>query len=119
MADRKHRALAGLSMGAGLALNTGLTNSTEFAWVGAFSGSGTRRLSDRAKLDLALSVRQPQFLWLSVGDRDGLMRETMVDTGTFLTERRVPYVFCINAGGHEPKVWMNDLYYFAPRLFRK
>ncbi len=108
LTDREHRALAGLSMGAGAALATGLTNSDKFAWVGAFSGAGRRWSEPRQNLRL---------LWLSVGDRDNLMGSGMVAADAFLTEKKIPHVFRINAGGHEPKVWMNDLYHFAPLLF--
>src|SRR5690606_19420156 len=38
LADREHRAIAGLSMGAGQALQIGLSNPGVFAYVGAFSG---------------------------------------------------------------------------------
>ena len=106
---REHRALAGLSMGAGTALATALANSDKFAWVGAFSGAGRRWSEPREKLRL---------LWLSVGDRDGMMAGGMVAADTFLTGKEVPHSFHINSGGHEPKVWMNDLYYFTPLLFR-
>lgn len=118
VADRDHRALAGLSMGAGLAFSTGLMNSDKFAWVGAFSGGSTRRLADSSRLDLTSPERQLRLLWLSVGDQDALMGSGMVAADAFLTERKIPHVFRINSGGHEPKVWMNDLYHFAPRLFR-
>ena len=37
LADREHRALAGLSMGGGQSLNFGLGHLDTFAWVGAFS----------------------------------------------------------------------------------
>ena len=40
IADRDHRAIAGLSMGAGQALQIGLNNLDRFAYVGAFSGGG-------------------------------------------------------------------------------
>lgn len=118
LADREHRALAGLSMGAGLALSTGLMNPDKFAWVGAFSGGSTRRLADSSRLDLASPGRQLQVLWLSVGDRDNLMGSRMAAADAFLTEKNIRHVFRINAGGHEPKVWMTDLYHFAPMLFQ-
>src|ERR1039458_10315336 len=35
--DRSHRALAGLSMGGGQALQIGLTHLDQFAWIGSFS----------------------------------------------------------------------------------
>jgi hypothetical protein len=38
MADREHRAIAGLSMGAGQALQIGLGNLDRFAYVAGFSG---------------------------------------------------------------------------------
>src|SRR6185369_11847167 len=40
VADKKHRAIAGLSMGAGQALRIGLTHPDTFSAVGAFSGVG-------------------------------------------------------------------------------
>lgn len=106
---REHRALAGLSMGAGTALATALANSDKFAWVGAFSGAGRRWSEPRQKFRL---------LWLSVGDRDVMMAGGMVAAAAFLTGKEVPHDFHINSGGHEPKVWMNDLYYFTPLLFK-
>ncbi|HBL71823.1 MAG TPA: esterase, partial [Bacteroidales bacterium] len=39
IADREHRAIAGLSMGGGQSLNFGLGNLDVFAWVGGFSSA--------------------------------------------------------------------------------
>src|SRR5882757_11344386 len=39
LADREHRAIAGLSMGGGQSLNFGLGNLDKFAWVGGFSSA--------------------------------------------------------------------------------
>jgi enterochelin esterase-like enzyme len=109
LTGREHRAIAGLSMGAGVALSTGIANSDKFAWVGAFSGAGRRWSEPREELRL---------LWLSVGDRDSLMGSGVVAADAFFTNKKVVHKFHINSGGHEPKVWMNDLYHFAPLLFR-
>lgn len=117
LADREHRALAGLSMGAGVTFSTGLMHIDQFAWIGAFSGGSTRRL-EGTSLDLKSKERQPRLLWLSVGDQDGMMAGGMVAADAFLQGKNIPHEFHINAGGHEPKVWMNDLYYFAPLLFK-
>jgi hypothetical protein len=38
-ADREHRAIAGLSMGGGQALQIGLTNLDKFAHIGGFSAA--------------------------------------------------------------------------------
>ena len=118
LAGREYRAIAGLSMGAGVALGTGLTNPDKFAWIGAFSGGSPRRLVNDPGLDLASPGREPRLLWLSVGDRDNMMAGGMAATDAFLTEKNISHVFRINSGGHEPKVWMNDLHYFAPLLFQ-
>ena len=40
MSDRDHRAIAGLSMGAGQALQIGLTHLDTFSAIGGFSGGG-------------------------------------------------------------------------------
>src|ERR671936_2052724 len=42
VADREHRAIAGLSMGAGQALRIGLTHLDTFSVVGAFSGGASK-----------------------------------------------------------------------------
>lgn len=117
--DRQHRAIAGVSMGGSVAFSTGLMNADSFAWVGAFSGASTRRLSATSRLDVTASGRALRLLWLSVGDQDNVTGSGMVAADAFLKERNIPHLFRINTGGHEPKVWMNDLYYFAPRLFRQ
>ena len=44
IADREHRALAGLSMGGGQSLNFGLGHLETFAWVGGFSSARIRSL---------------------------------------------------------------------------
>lgn len=109
LADRDLRALAGVSMGGAAALTTGLANADQFAWIGAFSGAGRCWSEPREKLHL---------LWLSVGHQDTMASAGMVSAAAFFTEKNVPHQFHINAGGHAPKVWMNDLYHFAPLLFR-
>ncbi len=115
---REHRALAGLSMGAGVAFSTGLRNSDQFAWIGAFSGSGSTRRLENMRMDLKSKEREPSLIWLSVGDRDELMAGGMVAAAAFLKAKAIPHEFRIHSGGHEPKVWMSDLYHFAPLLFK-
>ena len=47
--DRDHRAIAGLSMGAGQAVQIGLANLDKFAYIGAFSGGGAGRRGNQAR----------------------------------------------------------------------
>ncbi len=44
--NREHRAIAGLSMGGGQALNFGLGNLDKFAWIGAFSVAPNTKKSE-------------------------------------------------------------------------
>jgi len=117
-ADRESRAIAGLSMGGGQALNFGLGNLDTFAWVGGFSSApNTRRPADLIQ-DRAEAARQLRLLYVSCGDKDGLMR---ISEGVhaMLDEKKVTHVWRVIPGGaHDFRVWKSDLYHFAQLLFR-
>ncbi len=108
----ENRAIAGLSMGGGQALNIGLKHLDTFAWVGGFSsaifGGGSLVPADGKGLRL---------LWLSCGDADGLMNSSKA-FHTSLEEKKVPHVWHVDSGKHEWPVWKNDLYLLALMLFR-
>jgi enterochelin esterase-like enzyme len=118
-ADRESRAIAGLSMGGGQALNFGLGNLDTFAWVGGFSSApNTRRPADLIK-DHADAAKKLKLLYVSCGDKDGLFR---ISEGVhkMLDENKVAHEFrVIPGGGHDFKVWKSDLYYFAQLVFRE
>src|SRR3954470_548493 len=118
-ADRESRAIAGLSMGGGQALNFGLNNLDTFAWVGGFSSApNTRRPADLVK-DHADAARKLRLLYVACGDKDGLFR---ISEGVhqMLDEKKVPHVYNVIPGGaHDFKVWKNDLYHFARLIFRE
>lgn len=116
--DRESRALAGLSMGGGQSLNFGLSNLETFAWVGGFSSAPNTQPAGELLGDSADAASKLKLLWVSCGDRDGLMRisERFHET---LEEKGVPHRWHIHpGGGHDFRVWKSDLYYFAPLLFR-
>jgi enterochelin esterase-like enzyme len=116
-ADRESRALAGLSMGGGQSLNFGLAHLDTFAWVGGFSSApNTKKVDDLVK-DPPDAAKKLKLLWISCGDRDGLMR---ISRGfhDVLEQKQVPHVWHVNAGGHDFTVWKTNLYHFAPLLFR-
>jgi enterochelin esterase-like enzyme len=118
-ADRESRALAGLSMGGGQALNFGLANLDTFAWVGGFSSApNTRRPADLVK-DHAEAAKRLRLLYVACGDKDGLFR---VSEGVhkMLDEKKVPHVWRVIPGGaHDFKVWKSDLYHFSQLIFRE
>lgn len=116
-ADRESRALAGLSMGGGQSLNFGLSHLDKFAWVGGFSSApNTKKVDDLLK-DPADAAKKLRLLWVSCGDRDGLMRISRAFHES-LEAKQVPHLWHIDTGGHDFTVWKTDLYHFAPLLFR-
>lgn len=115
--DREGRAIAGLSMGGGQALNFGLGNLDTFAWVGAFSSAPNTKQPGELVPDPARAGRMLKLLWVSCGDQDGLLFISQ-RTHAYLKEKNVPHLWHVEPGGHDFKVWSDDLYHFAQRIFR-
>jgi enterochelin esterase-like enzyme len=118
-ADRESRALAGLSMGGGQALNFGLNNLDTFAWVGGFSSApNTKPPVDLIK-DSVEAAKKLRLLYVACGDQDSLFRISQ-GVHTTLDEKKVPHLYRVIPGGrHDFKVWKSDLYHFAQLLFRE
>ncbi|MBN9523265.1 esterase [bacterium] len=117
-AARDSRAIAGLSMGGGQALNFGLGNLDTFAWVGGFSSAPNTRPPAALIKDHAEAARKLKLLYVACGDKDGLFR---ISEGVhqMLDDKKVPHVYrVIPGGGHDFKVWRSDLYTFARLVFR-
>jgi enterochelin esterase-like enzyme len=115
-ADRKSRALAGLSMGGGQSLNIGLKHLGTFAWVGGFSSAPNTRRAAELIPDPALAGRQLKLLWVSCGEKDFIVNVSQTFHGA-LEEMKMPHVWHFEAGGHTWDVWKSDLYFFSQRLF--
>ncbi len=115
--DREHRAVAGLSMGGGQSLNFGLGNLDKFAWVGGFSSAPNTKLPEMLVPNTAEAKAKLKLLWISCGDADGLMGFSK-RTHDYLYEKDVPHIFYVEPGGHDFKVWKNDLYMFSQFLFK-
>ncbi len=114
--DRKHRALAGLSMGGGQALNFGLAHLDTFAWVGGFSSAPNTKPPAELLPD-PQAARQLDLLWLSCGNQDGLFRISQ-QFHAYLKQHDVPHVWHVTNHGHDPAEWKQALYYFVQRLFK-
>jgi enterochelin esterase-like enzyme len=117
MADREHRALAGLSMGGGQSLNFGLGNLDKFAWVGGFSSAPNTKVPEQLVPDAEEAKRKLKLLWISCGDKDGLVSFSR-RTHDYLFRTNVPHIYYIEPGVHDFKVWKNGLYMFAQLLFK-
>ncbi len=115
--DQKRRAIAGLSMGGGQSLNFGLGNLYKFAWVGGFSSAPNTKTPDKLLPNPEEAKKKLQLLWISCGTEDNLMRIS-TRTHEYLDQNKVPHIFYVEPGGHDFKVWKNDLYMFSQLLFK-
>ena len=116
--DREHRAIAGLSMGGGQSLNFGLGNLDKFAWVGGFSSAPNTKIPEQLVPDPGVAKERLKLLWISCGDGDGLFNFSK-RTHDYLYQNQVPHIFYVEPGGHDFKVWKNDLYMFSQLLFKE
>jgi enterochelin esterase-like enzyme len=116
-ADRENRAIAGLSMGGGQALNFGLGNLGHFAWVGGFSSAPNTRAVEKLLPDPEAAAQKLKLLWVSCGDKDRLINISQ-RVHAYLKEKHVPHVWHVDSGAHSFPVWKNDLYLFSQRIFR-
>jgi enterochelin esterase family protein len=111
MAERNQRAIAGLSMGAGQAMQIALANPDTFGYVGAFSGASRNLDVNRAA---AAGFR---LLWIGCGTEDRLYAGGKA-IHEALNEAGVKHVWFEGPGSHEWQVWRKHLAAFAPLLFR-
>jgi enterochelin esterase-like enzyme len=114
--DAAGRALAGLSMGGGQALDFGLKHLDKFAWIGAFSPAPNTYPPDQLVPDPAAAAKL-KLLWLSCGDQDGLIFISQ-RTHAYLKAHNIPHIWHLDSGRHEFAVWKNDLYLFSQLIFR-
>jgi enterochelin esterase family protein len=135
LADRRHRAIAGLSMGGSQTLDIAFRHLARFAYVGVFSSGATLgggrgaaaattapprpdwEAVHRADLDNAALKKGTTLIWLSTGVDDGLIANTRT-TVDLLKKHGFSPVFKESPGGHTWLNWRNYLNEFATQLFR-
>jgi enterochelin esterase family protein len=115
LTDRKHRAIAGLSMGAAQSMSIGLHNLDQFAYIAAFSGGGNR--AEWEKMDPAVLNSKLKVLWLGCGTEDAAYKSVKA-MDDLLTEKNVKHVFNPSGGAHSWPNWQVYLSKYAPLLFR-
>jgi enterochelin esterase-like enzyme len=120
IADREHRAIAGLSMGGAQALRIGLNHLDKFAYIGAFSPAID--ITDITK-DYEGTLANPEainqqlrLLWLGIGTDDFLLVPVKESHAT-LEKAGIRHVWVESSGAHVWTVWRKYLADFAPRLF--
>ncbi len=114
--NRENRALAGLSMGGGQSLNFGLAHLDKFAWIGGFSSAPNTK-PPAELLPHPDAAKQLKLLWLSVGNKDGLIGISQ-GVHAYLETNNVPHVWHVDGHAHDAQEWRQALYYFAQKLFK-
>jgi enterochelin esterase family protein len=123
-ADRKNRAMAGLSMGSMQTLNLTLRHLDQFAWIGAMSGPPRQGFDvvtayDGAFRDAAAFNKRVKLLWLGAGTAETRFHTNTLAMHEALDKAGIKNVFYSSAGtDHEWQTWRRSLHDFAPRLFR-
>ena len=131
IADRDHRAMAGLSMGGMQTFQVTFDHLDLFSYIGGFSGAGGQMLLANRSLDPktdfhgaladpAAFAKRVHLLWIGVGTEEpAMMHAGLVRLHDSLTEAHVDHVFYESPGtSHEWQTWRRDLKDFAPRLFQ-
>ncbi len=115
--DRENRAIAGLSMGGGQALNFGLGNPDVFAWVGGFSSAPNTKVPEQL-IPRPDEIRNKlKLIWISCGDNDNLIMFSK-RTHDYLLKNNIPHIYFIEPGIHDFKIWKSSLYHFSQLLFK-
>jgi enterochelin esterase-like enzyme len=116
-AEREYRALAGLSMGGGQSLNFGLANLDTFASIGGFSSAPNTRPAAELVPDPAKAGQQLNLLWISCGNKDGLIRVSQA-VHAHLKEKQVPHIWHVDEHNHDFNHWKKALYQFSQLIFK-
>jgi enterochelin esterase-like enzyme len=129
LADRQHRAIAGLSMGGTQTLNIAIPHLDRFAYVGVYSSGliggllGSQSQGEAgweqlhlAELDNAAAKKGLKLLWFSTGSNDGLLPTTK-STVAVLQKHGFTPAFQESPGAHTWINWRHYLNEFAPQLF--
>jgi len=126
VADRDHRAIAGLSMGSGQAMQIGLTHTDAFSAVGAFSGvfrqGDVKAAFNGVFADPVAFDKKLSLLYLHSGDQgldEGIHKAAEDLFNTLQKGGSKNVVFRDAKGlGHEWQTWRLAFHDFAPRLFQ-
>jgi enterochelin esterase-like enzyme len=125
IADREHRAMAGLSMGSVQTLYIGLNNLDTFAYLGVFSRRpmsadefNIQKSFGGVFIDAAAFNQKVKLFWWGAGTaEEGIYNAAKINLAE-LTKAGIKTVFVEFSGtSHEWQTWRKSLYDFAQRLF--
>ena len=120
IADRKHRAIAGFSMGGGQAGRFGLRHLETFSQIGIMSAGMAGGLETEPLVSLAANPartnKQIDLLWIACGRDDTAMKGAKT-LHLALEQGGITHTFLETEGAHHWRVWRRYLRDLAPLLF--
>ena len=121
IADKEHRAMAGLSMGGMQTFTIGLKNLNTFSHLGIFSGVPTNYnelIKDAVDQGAAFN-QQVKLLWFGCGTDETAFHDRQKALQDLLTKSGIKAQYFVSKGtAHEFQTWRRCLHEFAPLLFK-
>ena len=131
LANKRNRAICGLSMGGGHSYGISKLYPDMFDYVGLFSAAvslnarGFNGLNDadqgpapEVEKQLAtMFAKKPALYWIAIGKTDFLYQNNKVYRD-YLDQKKYPYTYVETEDGHIWRNWRIYLTMFAPQLFR-
>ncbi len=123
LADKPHRAIAGLSMGGGQTWRISMNFPSTFDYIGLYSaaigwnGSNISAYDQLSPLIKAQFAQSPQLYWIAIG-RDDFLYDNNAEFRNYLNTNKLPYTYFESAGGHTWSNWRLYLSRFLPMLFK-
>lgn len=139
IADKQHRAIAGLSMGGFHTMHTAALLNQAFDYVGIFSAlyvPHTKQPHNERNIEISALAQSdkpayqqteallreqfatpPQVYWIACGVEDFLYEDNVIYR-QYLDEKQYPYEYHESAGGHSWQNWMDYLTIFAQKIFK-
>jgi enterochelin esterase-like enzyme len=121
LADRDHRAMAGLSMGGGQTLRIGLTHLDTFSALGVFSGAGgatdVKTAYNGVFADADAFNNKVRAFYISVGTTENAQGARALHNA--LEAQGIKHVYYESEGtAHEWQTWRRSIHGFASLLFQ-
>ena len=116
----ENRALVGLSMGGGQAINIGFSNLDKFSVIGSFSGAIPGDFETHFASELADSAsvnKKLALLWIGCG-KDDFLHERNQQFSALLKSKGIEHTLEITEGVHNYEAWRRYLASIAPLLFQ-
>jgi enterochelin esterase family protein len=139
IADKQHRAIAGLSIGGFHTMHTAALLNQAFDYVGIFSAlyvPHTKQPHNERNIEISALAQSdkpayqqteallreqfatpPQVYWIACGVEDFLYEDNVIYR-QYLDEQQYPYEYHESAGGHSWENWMDYLTIFAQKIFK-